>query len=127
MSRFEPKNSYTPLTASPLPWPDIEAFYVSLTETAFDQQPIVDLIRHIRLAYAEGRIHATTSMHTLVVSVNNPIELNRENLRVDYHFGSREWAFGYFSKPFKPAEFVRRYPKPLGIEKFDSFVTMIGW
>ncbi|WP_217569506.1 hypothetical protein [Mesorhizobium sp. GbtcB19] len=127
MSRFDSKSSYNPLTASPKPWAEIEGFYASLTQTAFDQQSMVELVRHIRSAYAEGRFHALTSMHTLVVSVNNPIELNRENLRVDYHFDSREWAFGYFSKPFKPAEFFRRYHKPLGIEKFDSFVTMIGW
>ena len=96
MSRFDPKNSYTPSTTLPKAWADIETFYVSLTEDAFDQQPMVDLIRHIRTAYAEGRLHAITSMHTLVVSV-------------------------------KPAEFTRRYATPLGIEKFDGFVGMIGW
>jgi len=98
-----------------------------LTVEAFDQQPMVNLVRHIRAKYTAGRLHAITSMHTLIVSVNNPIELNRENLRVDYRFGDREWEFNYFSKPFKPAEFSRRYPAPLGIEKFDSFVQMIGW
>ena len=127
MSRFDPKNSYTPSTATARPWADIEAFYVSLTVEAFDQQPMVNLVRHIRAKYTAGRLHAITSMHTLIVSVNNPIELNRENLRVDYRFGDREWEFNYFSKPFKPAEFSRRYPAPLGIEKFDSFVQMIGW
>ncbi|AZO46383.1 MAG: hypothetical protein EOS54_05465 [Mesorhizobium sp.] len=127
MSGFDPKNGYTPITASPKPWADIEAFYASLIQESFDQQPLVDLIRHIRSAYAEGRFHAFTSMHTLVISVNNPIEFNRENLRVDYLPDRREWKFTYFSKPFKAAEFSRRYPAPLGIEKFDNFVRMIGW
>ncbi|MDX8534915.1 hypothetical protein RFM41_27555 [Mesorhizobium sp. VK25A] len=127
MSRFDSKNSYTPLTAPPRPWAEIEAFYTSLTAAAFDQQSMVDLVRHIRSAYAEGRFHALTSMHTLVVSVNNPIELDRENLRMDYHFADREWEFDYRSKPFKPAEFTRRYPASSGIEKFDAFVKMIGW
>ena len=127
MSRFDPKNTYNADYCPPKPWADIEAFYISLTEEAVDQYPLVDLIRHIRSAYAEGRFHAFTSMHTLVVSVNNPIELNRENLRVDYRSDDREWEFNYFSKPFKPAEFIRRYPAPLGIEKFDNLVKMIGW
>lgn len=127
MARFDPKNTYTPSTTPAKAWADIERLYVSLTEDAFDQQPMVDLVRHIRIAYAEGRLHAFTSMHTLVVSVNNPIEFNRENLRVDYLHNDGSWEFNYFSKPFKPAEFSRRYPAPLGIEKFDSFVQMIGW
>ncbi len=127
MSRFDPKNSYTPSTSAARPWADIEAFYVSLTKDAFDQQPMVDLIRHIRTAYTDGRLHAFTSMHTLVVSVNNPIEFGRENLRIDYLHNHGSWEFNYFSKPFKPAEFSRRYAAPLAIEKFDSFVQMIGW
>lgn len=127
MSRFDPKNSYTPSTTPPKAWADIEAFYVSLTKEAFDQQPMVDLIRHIRAKYTEGRFHALTSMHTLIVSVNNPIELGRENLRVDYLQNDGSWEFNYFSKPFNTVEFSRRYPAPLGIEKFDSFVQMIGW
>ena len=127
MSRFDPKNGYTPLTAPSKPWAEIEKFYASLTEAAFDQQPMVGLVRHIRSVYAEGRFHALTSMHTLVISLNNPIELDRENLRVDYHSTQSEWEFDYRSKPFKPAEFVRRYPTSSGIEKFDAFVKMIGW
>ncbi len=127
MSPFDPKTSYTPLMAPASPWADIEAFYVSLTENAFDQQPMVDLIRHIRTAYADGRLHAFTSMHTLVVSVNNLIEFNRENLRIDYLHNGGNWEFNYFSKPFKPAEFSRRYQSSMGIEKFDSFIKMIGW
>jgi len=127
MSVFDPKNTYTPMTASPRPWADIEAFYVSLTESAFDQQPMVDLVRHIRSTYAEGRLHAITSMRTMIVSVNNPIELNRENLRIDYSFDDRTWTFSYFSKPFKPAEFTRRHAAPLGIGKFDRFIENIRW
>ncbi|TIN26988.1 MAG: hypothetical protein E5Y31_14905 [Mesorhizobium sp.] len=127
MSLYDPKNSYTPDLVSSQPWDTIEAFYISLTNEAFDQQPMVELIRHIRSAYAENRFYAFTSMHTLIVGVNNPIEFNRDILRIDYHSSDGTWAFNYLSKPFKPAEFVRRYPAALGIEKFDSFVQMIGW
>ncbi|MGX9145240.1 hypothetical protein [Mesorhizobium sp. 128a] len=127
MSRFDPKNSYTPSTTPLKTWADIEAFYVSLTREAFDQQPMVDLVRHIGAKYTEGRFHALTSMQTLVVSVNNPIELGRENLRVDYLHNDGSWEFNYFSKPFKPAEFTRRYAASLGNEKFDNFLEMIGW
>ncbi|MER9966817.1 hypothetical protein [Mesorhizobium sp. M0060] len=127
MSLYDPKNTYTPSLTSPRPLGGIEAFYVSLTKDAFDQQPMVDLIRHIRSAYAANRFYAFTSMHTLVVSVNNPIEFNRDNLRIDYQASRDTWEFNYLSNPFKPAEFVRRYPAPLGIEKFDGFVKMIGW
>ncbi|ANT52570.1 hypothetical protein [Mesorhizobium amorphae] len=127
MSHYDPRNTYTPSLTPPQPWAGIEAFYVSLTKDAFDQQPMVELIRHIRSAYAENRFHAFTSMHTLVVSVNNPIEFNRDNLRIDYHFSDANWEFNYLSNPFKPAEFIRRYSASLGIEKFDNFVKMIGW
>jgi hypothetical protein len=127
MSRYDPKNTYTANLVPSQPWDSIEAFYVSLTNDAFDQQPMVDLIRHIRSAYAENRFHAFTSMHTLVVSINNPIEFNRDNLRIDYHHRDTIWELNYLSNPFKPAEFIRRYPAQLGVEKFDSFVKMIGW
>ncbi|PDQ17393.1 hypothetical protein CN311_30265 [Mesorhizobium sanjuanii] len=127
MSLYDPKNTYTPSLAASQPWNDLEGFYVSLTKNAFHQQPMVDLIRHIRSAYAENRFHAFTSMHTLIVSINDPIEFNRENLRIDYNPHDASLNFNYLSKPFQPAEFVRRYPARLGIEKFDNFVKMIGW
>jgi hypothetical protein len=127
MSLYDPKNTYTPSLIPSKPWDSIEAFYVSLTKDAFDQQPMVDLVRHIRSAYAANRLYAFTSMHTLIVSVNNPIEFNRDNLRIDYDSRDMTWEFNYLSNPFKPAEFVRRYPAELGIEKFDSLVKMIGW
>jgi len=127
MSLYDPKNSYTPNLVPPRPWDSIEAFYISLTNEAIDQQPMVDLIRHIRSAYGGNRFYALTSMHTLIISVNNPIEFNRDNLRIDYHSRDGTWEFIFLSKPFKPAEFARHYPAALGIEKFDSFVQMIGW
>ena len=127
MGSFDPRNSYTPLITSPRPSADIEEFYVLLTRDAFDQEPVVDLVRHIRTKYGEERFHALISMRTLIVSGNNPIEFDRETLRIDYHSRENEWQFSYVSKPFKLAEFTRRYAGPLGIEKFDNFVRMIRW
>ena len=80
----------------PRPWSAIEDHYVSLN-SSFDQQEMVELIQHIRSAYALNRLHAITSMHTLIISQSNPIFLNEDVLRVDFDYQDRN----FFSISFK--------------------------
>lgn len=127
VSLCDPKTSYEANRFAPHDWDHLESFFVWLTKTSFDQQPIVDLIRHIRSAYAKDRFFAYRSMHTLVVTINNPVEHNRDCLRIDYDAEQKTLHFAYFGSPFRSAEFERSYKPSQAVEKFDHFVRMIRW
>jgi hypothetical protein len=112
MSLYDPKTDYKSSRFPPHDWNRLEGFFVELTDTSFDQQPIVDLIRHIRSAYAKDRLFAYQSMHTLVVTINNPIEHNRDCLRIDYDAEQKTLHFAYFGSPFRAVEFEKATNRP---------------
>lgn len=85
------------------------------------------LVKHIRAKGLNTGLFAYTSRDTLMVSIYDPIELNREMLKLDFDEQRQLWRFEYVARPFEEAEFVREYEVELGCEKFDQFISMIGW
>ena len=64
---------------------------------------------------------------TLIISIYENLEYEKEALHITFNSNSNEWHFRYFAVPFKDPEFVRTYTANVGIEKFDSFIKMIKW
>jgi hypothetical protein len=119
-------NKYHPKNCKVRPWDDIEDSF----SRWFGEQHknnIAELVRHIKNSGLSNRLYGLTSMNKLVIGIYDPIEWDRETLHVTFDITKNEWHFVYYSVPFQPAEFIRTYSFDKGIEKFDSFIKMIGW
>lgn len=116
-----------PLMIQPRSWQDIEDFYVDLTNQGWKHERFVELIQHIRATKLADRLFACTSMYKLLVSIYNPIELQRETLHLTFDIHEQLWHFCYYAVPMREAEFQRRYSAELGVEKFEQFISMIRW
>jgi len=111
----------------PRPWDEIEEFYRKRNENSREHHHMLALVKYIRAKGLNARLFAYTSHDTLMVSIYDPIELNREMLKLEFDRQRQLWRFEYFSRPFEEAEFVREYTPELGCEKFDQFISMMGW
>ena len=110
----------------PRSWESIEEFYTELFEGRFLDNMVI-LVKHIRASDLSRRLFATTSLDKLIISIYDPIEKFTEALHIDYDYNSQKFIFEYYAKPFKDAEFIRKYPVNVGVEKFDKFIGMIKW
>ena len=117
---------YRPTSVKAMSWDEIELHYVDLVRLGWRHEGFVALIKHIKSSALSERLFAYTGMDTLNISIYNPIEWNREVLRIEYDQPSAYWYFTYCSLPFQPT-LERKYPSNLGIERFDNFIKMIGW
>ena len=97
-------------------------------ESSFNDNPEMSgLIQHIIASKLTNRLYAIISLDRLVISVNNPVEMDRESLHVKFDKHAEKWNFTYYSIPYKEPEFVRTYERSAGVEKFNSFLKMINW
>ena len=91
------------------------------------QVNMLKLVRHIIVSGLSKRLYGSTSLDKLIISIYNPIEYDRESIHISFDVLTRKWHFEYFSIPFQKSEFVRTCSEEKGIEKFQSFIEMIGW
>jgi hypothetical protein len=105
-------------------WAEIEQRYSELGEGF---EPILNLVKHIRETELNERLFALTSMHKLVISIYETIEMESEALHIEFDTVARKWFFRYLPKNNEPAEFVKIYEEALGVEKFDLFVKLMKW
>lgn len=101
-------------------WDDIESFFQ-------DEPEMLSLIRHIRTTHLADRLYGIVSLDKLIISIYDPLEMDKEALHVRFDGHSGMWSFTYYAVPFKEPEFVRSYERSAGIDKFDSFIKMINW
>lgn len=86
---------------------------------------MLKLVQHI--ARSSPHLYAVTSLDKLVVAAYQPIEFRREALHIRFDAMREEWNFEYFAMPYQPSEFVRKYERDQGVEKFSAFSKMINW
>lgn len=97
-------------------------------ESSIDDNPeMLSLIQHIRTSNLADRLFAIISLDKLVISIYNPLEMDRESLHVKFDVSLEKWNFTYYSIPFKEPEFIRTYERNAGLQKFDSFIKMKNW
>lgn len=121
MKNYEPKYNKS---AS---WNEIENWYIELVEHGLQFEPMLDLIKHIRLNYSAYRLFGYTSVHKLVIGIYEKIEWNREALHIEFDTDTRKWFFIYHSHPFEPTSYKRNYEEKEGIKEFDNFIKKIKW
>ena len=109
------------------PWDEIQEYYTKLFKGSYNES-IVLLVNHIIATKLSSRLFACTILNRLIISIYDPIEVNRESLHILFDIYTKQWTFEYYSKPFQTTQtFVRKYEQEKGIEKFDAFIKMIGW
>ena len=118
---------YTPTYVQPKDWDEIKSWYSELIQDGLELKPMLDLIEHILTKGYKNRLFATTSLHTLVISIYSEIDLQTEVLKIKFDLATRNWFFDYYGKPFQEAQFSRQYNEDLGIEKFEQFIKFINW
>ncbi|NOT50971.1 MAG: hypothetical protein HOP10_06815 [Chitinophagaceae bacterium] len=118
---------YKAQTATVRPWAEIEQNYISLKNTDWQIDPLLQLVRHIIETNLCNRLFAFTSHDKLVVGIYDPMEWNREALHIEFDGQTQKWFFKYYPKPNEPIEFERKYTADKGIEKFDKFIKMMKW
>jgi hypothetical protein len=124
-----PQNNkkYKPHTVNAQSWQDIERNYVDLNNHGWQLDPLLQLVRHVIATRLSDRLFAFTSLDTLVVSIYDPIERDREALHIKFENQSQKWSFKYYPRPNDPVEFERTYIADEGMEKFDNFIKTIKW
>ncbi len=116
-------------------WSSIESCYKNLIESGWDQQPILDLVRHIMNSELSKKLYAYTSLNTLVITIYEDIDRSTECLHVEFDKSLNVWKFNYYGGNTydsntlngKQPEFKRIYNRDNGIEKFDQFIKWIKW
>jgi len=109
-------------------WDEIERFYRDLISHQWQVDDIIPLIQFIRDNNdLNQRLFGCTSLDRLIVSIYNPIELQREALWIEFDKERKLWNFKYYPHPFHEPEHERYYPGELLIEKFQSFVDKLKW
>jgi hypothetical protein len=95
------------------PWEDIEHFF----RTFFDspRYKMVELVQHIRSSGLDKRLFASTSLDTLIISIDDDIVRYKDALHIKYDLAANFWRFEYYAKPFHAAEFGRTYHGDKGI------------
>ena len=122
------KPVYKPVLVKARPWNDILDFYLRLANNhGWKLQPMIDLIHYIIRTELNERLYGYTRIDILIISIYNPIEHDRESLRLHYSGSMNEWTSVYCSKPFEKMTYVRKYRGEQGIEKFSTFINRIKW
>lgn len=122
------ESNYIPHSQSAKSWEELSTYFSNLNDHGWGQEPMVDLINHIRNSNYASRIHGSVNMLSdLLVSIHNPMEINTETLRIQFDSRKGRWQFTYHSKPDEKVGFERKYDAELGIEKFDQFMEWIKW
>ena len=121
------KKKHNPQYAESRDWNEIQEWYMELTETNAGFEPILNLVKHINESEFQNIIYAYTSVHKLVIGIYDLIEWNSEALHIEYDLASEQWFFKYHPKPFEPVEFERKYPKDLGMVKFNNIINYLNW
>lgn len=107
------------------PWSDIEEFY---SRSAIDYgwgEEMAELVRHIRAKGYADRLFAFTSMRELIIGLYPELEREIETLHVLYDKGV--YQIRYFASPTQQPEVERKYPKEVGLKKFDDFIGYLRW
>ncbi|WP_128330552.1 hypothetical protein [Apibacter sp. HY039] len=86
-----------------------------------------ELVLEIQASELKDRIVGITSMNTLMLSVNPPIDPQKEALHIRYYPKEELWSFVYYFAPFSLTRFSRTYPGEQGIEKFHQFIHWTRW
>ena len=106
-------------------WDFIENRYIEDWQGKHER--LLELVRHIKSSELKDKLHGSTSMDKLVISIYNPMDYQKEALHITFDIKNRKWNFVYKAMPFQDPEFVRTYDEDVGIEKFDNFIKMIKW
>ncbi len=121
-------HKYKSLESNTKSWEEIEHFYNDLISQGWPLEDIIPLIQYIKNhGSLNQKLFACTSLDKLIVSVYNPIQLNREALHIYYEKGEKLWNFRYYSSPYREAEHERNYPGELLVEKFENYIGMLKW
>ena len=107
-------------------WDDLVKFYRGLVEDGWQLNPIVELIQHIKTQNYSNHIFGATSVHYLIISIYEEIELNREMIKIGVESNS-QYRIQYFSKPFMEATIVMEVQQSELKEKFDNIIRNLRW
>jgi len=118
---------YQPSYIKIVPWEEIEKRYVDLISCGWKMESMLNLVKHIKGNNLDKRLFAYTSLDKLIVTIYNPGETGREELRIQFDQHTKRWHFEYYPKPFEPTEMERFYPEEEGINKFCEFIEWLKW
>ena len=109
-------------------WDEIEHFYNDLTSRGWPLQDIIKLIQYVNESNnLRQKLFGCTSLDKLIISIYNPIELDRQALHIQYEKAERLWNFKYCPSPNREVEHERNYPGELLIEKFQDYINLLKW
>lgn len=109
-------------------WDKIELFYKDLISNQWPLSDIISVIQFIRNnENLSQRLFGCTSLDRLIISIYNPIELQKEALWIQFNTEKGLWNFKYYPFPFHKPEYERDYPGELLIEKFEGFIDLLKW
>ena len=112
----------------PSSWSEIESFYIDLITKSWPLQDILPLIEYIKTTDdLSKKLFACTSVDKLIISIYNPIELNREALHIWFDKDKKLWNFEYHAYPFQPVEHERNYPGDVLIDQFQHYINLLKW
>jgi len=119
---------YQPNEVNAMSWEELGHFYTDLISHNWPLQAILPFIEHIKASdHLNQKIFACTSLDKLIISIYNPIELQREAIHIQYDKEMMLWCFKYYPYPYHEPEHERNYPGELLIEKFQNYINLLNW
>ena len=90
---------------------------------------MLTLVQHIVSSGAADRLFAYTTHATLKVGIYESRVHREEELHIEFDGQEQVFHFDYYAinEVRKQPEFHRKYPREVGIEKFDQFLRWIRW
>lgn len=81
-------------------WTDIKEFYDDLIQRGWSMKPMLQLVQQIQESELSKRLFANTSLTTLIISIYNPIQIDKEALHIEYDSTTDAFHFIYQSQPY---------------------------
>lgn len=109
------------------PWHTIAEFFRWIVEGGGEwARPMLDFVEQIERSPHRGRLHAITSMHTLIVSNTPEFDMFSEVLRVDLDMKGG-LAFEYVEQPDAERRWRKRVAPDEALGALEHLVRMKGW
>jgi len=121
-------HKYKQIDAKAMSWDEIELFYNDLISHGWPLQGIIPLIQYIKNSNnLSPKLFGCTSFDKLIISIYNPVELDREALHIHYDREKKLWNFKYYPYPYNDVEHERNYSEEFLVERFRNYIDMLKW
>jgi hypothetical protein len=109
------------------PWEEIADFFRGIVDGGgVWARPMLDFVEQIERSPMRDRLHAITSMHTLIVSNTPEFDAGSEVLRIDVDMKGG-LLFEYVERPYAERRWRKRVAPREALGALEHLVHMKGW